>query len=306
MEKPYRDLNGYLRTRFGEKVDKLCLDGGFTCPNRDGRCGVGGCLFCGARGSGEQILAPARSVAEQVGREIARAEQSGRGVRRFIAYFQNFCGTYADISDLKRIYEAALADARVVGLAVATRPDCIDAAVVSLLKEIAARGYLVWVELGLQTASDEVAARMNIGCPRSRFTEACALLSAHGIEIVAHMMVGLPGEGRCEAIKTLQFLNRHPITGLKLHATYVLQDSGLAALYRSGDYQPLTREEYLSTVVELLTLARPDLVLHRLTGDPPRTSLLAPSWCLDKIGILNELHARMWRSDLTQGCRYRP
>ena len=304
MEKPYYDLNSYLRARFGERVDKICLDGGFTCPNRDGRVGRGGCLFCGERGAGEEILCPDAAVGEQMRRGILHAEESGRGVRRFIAYFQNFCGTYAKISDLRRIYDAALTDARTVGLAVATRPDCVDGAVADLLAEYAARGYFVWVELGLQTASDEVAAQMHIGYPRARFSEAVSLLASRGIEVVAHMMLGLPGEGLAESIHTAEFLNRHAVSGLKLHATYVLADSGLASLYTRGEYTPLTREEYIARVCEVLAHLRPDLVIHRLTGDPPRALLLAPDWCREKIEVLNCIHRYMREAGLRQGCRY--
>lgn len=302
MEKPWRDLSTFLREKFAEKTDKICLDGVFTCPNRDGRCGVGGCLFCSARGGGEFIKDHALPVGEQMARGIAAALASGRKARKFIAYFQNFSGTYAPTERLAALYREALADKRAVGLAVATRPDCITEENADLLARLA-RTHYVWVELGLQTASDTVARAMNIGYDRAEFSRAVSLLASRGVDTVAHMMVGLPGEGRADALRTVEWINRHPVRGIKLHATYVSEGSGLAALYRRGEYAPLTREEYTDTVTELLAAARPDLVIHRLTGDPPREGLLAPLWCREKIEILNEILRKMKERGLTQGCR---
>lgn len=305
MEKPWRDLSSFLREKFGEKTDKICLDGGFTCPNRDGRCGCGGCLFCSARGGGEFIKDHALPVGEQMKRGIAAALSSGRRAQKFIAYFQNFSGTYAPTARLEMLYREALADERTVGLAVATRPDCITEENANLLAMFA-KTHCVWVELGLQTASDAVARAMNIGYDRAEFSHAVSLLADRGIDTVAHMMVGLPGEGRAEAMRTMEFINRHPVSGIKIHATYVSEGSGLADLFRSGAYTPISREEYTDTAVGLLAAARPDLVIHRLTGDPPKEGLLAPLWCREKIEVLNEILRKMKERGLTQGCRYAP
>ena len=303
MEKPWRDLSSFLREKFGEKTDKICLDGGFTCPNRDGRCGRGGCLFCSARGGGEFIKDHALPVGEQMKRGIAAALSSGRRAQKFIAYFQNFSGTYAPTARLEMLYREALADKRTVGLAVATRPDCITEENADLLAMFA-KTHCVWVELGLQTASDAVARAMNIGYDRAEFSRAVSLLADRGIDTVAHMMVGLPGEGRAEAMRTMEFINRHPVSGFKIHATYVSEGSGLADLFRSGAYTPISREEYTDTAVGLLAAARPDLVIHRLTGDPPKEGLLAPLWCREKIEVLNEILRKMKERGLTQGCAY--
>lgn len=302
MEKPYRDLNGHLRARLGKKTVKLCIDGGFTCPNRDGTVGRGGCLFCGARGAGDFTDPSAGDIAAQVRARLDRP-RAGRVNDSFVAYFQSFSCTYAPCGVLAARYRAALCDPRIRALAVATRPDCINEENAALLAELAGEKY-VWVELGLQTASEETAARMRIGCPREAFTRAAALLARHGIDTVAHMMVGLPGEGRAEARATLELINRSPVTGLKIHATYVTEGSGLADLWRAGDYTPLTAEEYIDTAVDLLTHARPDLIIHRLTGDCPRELLLAPAWSRNKNYVLNEIHRRMWQAELTQGCFY--
>ena len=305
MEKPWRDLSGFLLEKFGEKTDKICIDGGFTCPNRDGRCGVGGCLFCSARGGGEFIPDPTLPVGEQMRRGIDAALTKGRRAKKFIAYFQNFSGTYAPTERLASLYREATADGRTVGLAVATRPDCITEENADLLAELEKTHY-VWVELGLQTSSDTVARALNIGYDRTEFSRAVSLLAARGIDTVAHMMVGLPGEGRTDVLQTVDFINRHAVTGIKIHATYVSEGSGLAALFERGAYTPIDREDYTDTVTEILSAARPDLVIHRLTGDPPKEGLLAPLWCREKIEVLNEILRKMKERRLVQGCAYVP
>ena len=301
-EKPYNDLSTFLRARLGYKTAKICIDGGFTCPNRDGRLGRGGCLFCGAHGVGDFTVSDA-NITAQVQARLA-SPLGGRRAERFIAYFQNFSGTYADVGTLRRRYDAALCDRRIVGLAVATRPDCITPAVADLLSSYAKRLY-VWVELGLQSAREDTAQAMRIGCTRDDFTRAAKLLSAAGIDTVAHMIVGLPGEGREDALNTLRFINRHPVTGIKIHSLYVMEGSGLADLWREGRYTPLTFEEYTQTVVALLCHARPDLVVHRLTGDCPKNELLAPLWSAEKNKVLDEIHRLLRVGGLYQGCLYR-
>lgn len=303
-QKPYCDLAAFLRRKVGYKTAKICIDGGFTCPNRDGRVATGGCLFCGERGAGDFAAPPETDITAQVIARLA-APIGGRRAERFVAYFQNFSGTYAPIGELRRCYDAALCDDRIVGLAIATRPDCVTPAVADLLAEYAKKTY-VWVELGLQTADTATAERMNIACPRGAFTEAVELLYARGIDTVAHMMVGLPGEGRAEALATLRFINRHPVAGIKIHSLYVMEGSALATLWRAGEYTPLTFTEYTETVVALLCHARPDLVVHRLTGDCPRDALLTPLWSGEKNKVLDEIHRLLRERGLTQGCLYTP
>ncbi|MBQ8350938.1 MAG: TIGR01212 family radical SAM protein [Clostridia bacterium] len=302
MEKPYRDLATYLKEKTGEKTVKLCIDGGFTCPNRDGSRSTGGCLFCGARGAGDFTLDPSLAIAEQVHTRLS-APLGGRRASRFIAYFQSFSSTYAPPVVLRARYDAALCDARVIGLAVATRPDCVDEAVADLLAEYAAH-MTVWVELGLQTASDETAARMNLACPRSEFSRAVALLTSRGVDTVAHMMVGLPGEGREDALSTLRMINAHPVCGVKIHSLYVMRDTPLAAMWQSGEYEPLTFAEYTETVALLLAHLRPDMVVHRLTGDCPKHELLAPLWSAEKNKVLDRIHAILRERGWRQGCLY--
>ncbi len=307
MMKPYRELSPYLRERLGGKTVKICIDGGFTCPNRDGTRGRGGCLFCGARGAGEFVCGSA-GVAEAITAGVTerlRHPLGGRRADRFLAYFQNFTGTYAPPAVLRERYDAALCDERVVGLAIATRADCVTEEIADLLAGYAERMY-VSVELGLQTASDTVAEEMHMACPRAAFPPAVSLLSARGIDTVAHILAGLPGEKPADVLRTGAFVNRHPFSGIKVHSLYVIEGSELASWWRAGRYRPWTEDAYVATVAELLARARPDLVVHRLTGDPPRETLLAPDWCREKNRVRNEIVHCMMAHGWEQGCLYIP
>lgn len=299
---PYNTLSSYLKERLGHKTVKICIDGGFTCPNRDGSLSTGGCRFCSERGSGEFAAVAERGITEAVQARLA-SPLGGRRAERYIAYFQNFSGTYAPVDTLRRRYDAALCDPRIIGLAVATRPDCVTEEIVDLLATYARRLY-VSVELGLQTASDEVATRMNIACPRAAFTRTVHLLAERGIDVVAHIMVGLPGEDRAEALATMDFVNRHPVKGIKIHSLYVAQGTALAEDCRSGNYIPLSFADYTETVACLLAHARPDLVIHRITGDPSKDTLIAPAWCTDKRRVLDAITQKMKKNGWYQGCFY--
>lgn len=303
MQKPYRDLAGYLRERTGGKCAKIALDGGFSCPNRDGTVGIGGCAFCSASGAGEFAERASRGTPAAIRAAVLSrlAAPHARRADRFIAYFQAFSSTYAPIETLRARYAAALCDGRIVGLAVGTRPDCITEEIADLFAEIAKTHY-VSVELGLQTASDKTASEMGIACPRSRFAEAVRLLASRGIDTVAHLMIGLPGESREDYLRTLALVNSLPVSGIKLHSVYVLQNTRLATLYTRGEYTPLSREEYVDTVCELIAHARPDLVIHRLGGDAPKSELLAPAWNADKRGTLDEIHKALASRGINQGC----
>lgn len=304
MEKPYRDIGTYLKEKLGRKAVKLCLDGGFTCPNRDGSKATGGCMFCGARGAGDFAPNAHLPIEEQVRMRLS-APLGGRRASCYIAYFQNFSATYAPLAVLRARYDAALCDGRIVGLAVATRPDCIDEGVADLLAEYAAR-MPVWVELGVQTASEETAARMNMACPRPQFAHAVALLATRHVDTVAHMMVGLPGEGCAAALDTLRLIQAQPVWGIKIHSLYVMQGAPLAALWRAGGYTPLSFEEYTETVAILVAHMRPDIVVHRLTGDCPKGELLAPAWSAEKNKVLERIHAILHEHGWYQGCLYTP
>ncbi len=294
----YRNLGSYLRTRYGGNVDKMCLDGGFTCPNRDGTCGTGGCIFCGERGAGEHIRGRI-----DIPSQVAAFFRARPKVRRAIAYFQNFTSTYAPIDTLHSLYTDAIRDERVVALAVGTRPDCITEPIAELLAELHTHTD-VWVELGLQTSSDQTARRINRGYPTADFDRAYRLLRKRGIGVVAHMMIGLPGEGRTEIEQTLAYLNHFDLFGIKLHSVYVMRDTILERMYKDGTYTPISEDDYVETVVHLLTHLPPDLTVHRLTGDCRRDRLVAPLWSADKDRVLARVTQMLAERDLTQGCFY--
>lgn len=288
----YRNLSGYLREKYGRRLKKICIDGGFTCPNRDGKCGTGGCIFCGERGAGEHID-PTLSIREQVARGLA----AGKDEDLFIAYFQNFTNTYASVEVLRERYFAALTDERIKILSVGTRPDCIDREVCELLCEIG-KSREVWVELGLQTANDRTAEAINRGYPLSRFIEAAELLREYGLKLVVHLMLGLPGEGLDDYRATASLVSSLSPFGVKIHSVYVMEGTRLAEDYRKGLYTPPTLSEYVEGVCEVISRLGKETVLHRITGDCPRDMLLAPEWNTDKRRVIDEINKELSRRAL--------
>ena len=292
----YNNLSGYLRKKYGRRLKKICIDGGFTCPNRDGKCGTGGCIYCGERGAGEHIDA-SHSITEQVRAALDRASDN----ELFIAYFQSFTNTYADIDTLRRRYDAALIDDRIKVLSVGTRPDCIDEDVCALLAEYA-KEREVWVELVLQTASDETARIINRGYGRDVFERAVKLLCEYGIKTVVHMIIGLPGENTDDVMKTADYIAKFPIFGLKIHSIYVMAGTKLAEMYAQKLYTPPTLTEFLDGAAYTLARMPDDVVIHRLTGDCPSGMLIAPEWNTDKNAVIAAINARMRELGYTQGC----
>jgi radical SAM protein (TIGR01212 family) len=292
MTLPYLDLNTHLQRRFGARVQKITLDAGLSCPNRDGRVGTGGCLYCNARGSGTGAWGRGLSLTRQL--EEGRARLAKRyGVQRFIAYFQSFSNTYAPRARLQELYDEALAFPQVVGLSVGTRPDCLGDEVLELLAAYA-RDRLVWLELGLQSAHEATLRRLNRGHGVACFTQAVGRAAARG------------GEGPREMAATAAYLAGLPLQGVKIHLLYVLQGSGLARLYEAGEYQCLTEDEYVSRVVDFIEVLPAHLVIHRVTGDPHREELLAPEWCLDKARVLQRLGEEFSRRGTCQGSKADP
>ena len=281
--KRYNRLTEYLKNKFGERTLKICIDGGFTCPNRDGTAGIGGCIFCSEHGSGDHL-----NSSKNIQAQIESYFSSYRSTRanKFIAYFQNFTNTYDTIANLKLKYDSALIDDRIVALAVATRPDCITEEVVKLLKSYNEK-YYVWVELGLQTANDQTGILINRGYSSKQFSDAVALLNKYKIDVVTHIMVGLPGETNDDLHNTVKFINNHNIQGLKIHSTYVIQNTKLAQMYYDGKYTPLELDNYLNSVVYILTHISPNIVIHRISGDAPKDLLIAPEWNAHKKVVLN-------------------
>ncbi len=296
----YKHLNKYLKDKFGERTLKICLDGGFTCPNRDGRVGYGGCAFCSERGSGEHIIAD--NISNQVKNYFTsyKAERANK----FIAYFQNFTNTYDSIENLKMKYDAALIDDRIVALAIATRPDCISEDVCKLLKSYSER-YYVWVELGLQTSNENTGKIINRCYTDEQFSAAVSLLNKYNIDVVTHIMVGLPGENFDDIKNTVNFINNHSIQGLKIHSTYVVKNTRLADMYFNGKYTPISLEYYLDCACYILTHISPDIIIHRVSGDAPKDLLIAPDWNLHKKWIINGLDKLLRDKYLYQGMDYK-
>lgn len=297
----YKHLNKYLKDKFGERTLKICIDGGFTCPNRDGSKSIGGCIFCSEKGSGEHIKV-SNNISEQV-KNYFKSYKAQRA-NKFIAYFQNFTNTYDILENLKLKYDAALIDNRIVALAVATRPDCINEDIVKLLKSYSDK-YYVWVELGLQTANDETGKLINRCYSSEQFSKAVELLNKYNIDVVTHIMVGLPNECQQDLEHTVDFINQHDIQGLKIHSCYVVKSTKLATMYENGEYLPLTLEEYLNSATYVLTHINPNIVIHRISGDAPKDLLLVPAWNLHKKWIINGFDKLLREKNLFQGMYYK-
>ena len=293
----YKHLNIYLKEIFGERTLKICVDGNFACPNRDGKCGVGGCIFCGEKGSGEQLKK--LPIHEQIEKHLA--SYRGERANKFIVYFQNFTNTYDSVENLKRRYDEALAtDQRIVGLEVATRPDCIDEDICRLLESYTNK-YYVCVELGLQTSNDEIGKVINRGYNSEVFTKAVNILRKHNIHVVAHIMVGLPGETDKIIEDTVQFINSHDIQGIKIHSCYVIEGTKLCDIYKEGEYKAISFDYYMDKLVWIITHLREDLIIHRVMGDAPKDILVAPDWNIHKMKVLAELDRRLRVNNLKQG-----
>lgn len=302
LGKPYYSLNAYLQQRFHEKVYKVSLDGGMTCPNRDGTLGSRGCIFCSAGGSGDFAADRRLPIGRQIDSQIAMI-RAKRPVNRFIAYFQAYTNTYAPVSYLEQIFTEAVSHPDICAVSVGTRPDCLGATTLDLLARLN-RIKPFWVELGLQTIHPRTADYIRRGYPLSCFTDAVEALHARGLEIVVHLILGLPGESAGDVLQSIDFMNRLPISGIKLQLLHVLKNTDLAADYAAGKFQVLTQEAYLELVLQCVERLRPDIVIHRLTGDGPKDLLLAPLWSTRKRSVLNELHHRMAVRQIRQGGNY--
>ncbi len=313
MEKErYNHLNKYLKNKFGERTLKICIDGGFTCPNRDGTISKNGCIFCSEKGSGEHIekfksnyLVACNKLdiqIQNIQNQITNYFNSYKAERanKFIAYFQNFTNTYDSIENLKLKYDSSLIDNRIVALAVATRPDCINEDICKLLSSYKNK-LDVWVELGLQTSNDEIGKLINRGYTSSSFTNAVKLLNKYNIEIITHLMVGLPNESFDDIKNTIEFINNHNIQGLKIHSTYVVKNTVLEQMYKNGSYTPITLENYIETASYILTHISPNIIIHKISGDAPKDLLVAPEWNSHKKWIINGLDKYLRENDLWQG-----
>ena len=291
-----------LKKRFGEKVYRIALNGGMTCPNRDGRAGYGGCIFCSGGGSGEFAADPALSVREQIGEGKKRLSKK-RPVRTYIAYFQAFTNTYAPVPYLRALFTEAISCPEIAVLSAATRPDCLPDDVVNLLSELN-QIKPVWIELGLQTMHEDTARRIRRGYDLSVFEDAVRRLRQAGIEVIVHVILGLPGEDAARMLETIDYLNHLDIQGIKLHLLHILKGTDLAEQYTREPFPVFTMDEYVQMIVACVERLRPDIVIHRLTGDGPKDLLIAPLWSSAKRQVLNNIHREFRLQDTWQGKKY--
>jgi len=301
MAKRYNDFNTHLRGLFGCRVQKITIDAGLSCPNRDGTISTGGCIYCNVRGSGTGAYAQGISITEQLIRG-KNALAKRYKAKKFLAYFQSFSNTYASLDRLKRLYEEALAVEDVVGLSIGTRPDCIDEAILDLVSGYV-NDYLVWMEYGLQSARDETLSLINRGHDVQCFKQAVAATKNRGINICAHVILGLPHENRTHMLQTAEMIAGMGIDGVKIHLLYVIKGTPLEALYRQGKYRCLSQEEYVDLVCDFLECLPKDMVIQRLTGDPHPEEIVAPEWSLKKSQTLFLIEDTLERRDSRQGKR---
>lgn len=302
LDRPYYSLDAYCKKRYGSKVYKIALDAGLTCPNRDGTLGNRGCIFCSAGGSGDFAVKPMSSVTDQLkaGQEMFGKKKTGN---LFIAYFQAYTNTYGPIEYLAQIYEEALKQPQIVGISIATRPDCLPAEVLDLLTSLRQKypSKDIWIELGLQTIHDTTASYIRRGYKLEVFETAVAHLKARNIPVIVHVILGLPGENTSLVLETIHYLNKLSIFGIKLQLLHVLKDTDMALDYQSGKFETLSKEDYQELLITCLKNLSPDIVIHRLTGDGPRDLLISPTWSIYKRDFFNSLHRHLKQTGEYQG-----
>ena len=289
----YRTLNDYYREKYGCKVYKLSLDGGFTCPNRDGTVGIGGCIFCSAYGGGEFAEGGCQSVAQQLRRAKRRVEAKNKG-GKYIAYFQSFTGTYGPLERLEELYRAAMEPEDIVGLSIGTRPDCLSKAVVALLERLN-RIKPISIELGLQTVHEATVRYIRRGYDNEVYFDAVRRLKAAALDVVTHIIIGLPGEDASMAVETTRQAVYAGTDGVKFHLLHVLRGTDLEIDYAAGKFQCLSLPEYAEILKQCLSALPAHIVVHRITGDGAKRDLVAPLWSADKKRVLNYLNQYLTR-----------
>jgi len=299
MRQRYYDFNTYLRSTFGCRVQKISLDAGLSCPNRDGRISTGGCIYCNARGSGTGAFAKGLSVVDQV-IQGKRALKKRYKAKKFIAYFQSFSNTYATVETLRHLYEQALSIDDVVGISIGTRPDCVDPPILELLQGYV-KNYLVWIEYGLQSAHDSTLKQIHRGHDFKCFKHAVEKTKNRGIKICAHVILGLPDEEKSHMIETANAIGNMGIDGIKIHLLYVVKGTKLDQRYRAGQYRCLSQAEYVDIVCDFLEHLPKNMVIQRLTGDPHPGELVAPKWSLKKAETLRLIKEALEKRDSWQG-----
>ncbi len=292
-----RTVNQYLKDKYGQKIYKIAIDGGFTCPNRDGKLDTRGCIFCSSGGSGDFAGNKNLSITEQIEQGKKRVESkmpSGRqgGNNRYIAYFQAFTNTYASVAHLRSLYMEAVENPHIVSLSIGTRPDCLSDEILNLLEEINCIKP-VWIELGLQTIHEKTAEYIRRGYPLQVYDEAVRELKKRNIDVITHIILGLPGETRADMLESVRYVGESGVQGIKLQLLHVLKGTDLEMDYRNGLFKCMTMEEYIDLISDCLDILPDDIIIHRLTGDGPKKILIAPEWSADKKRVLNELQKKI-------------
>jgi radical SAM protein (TIGR01212 family) len=299
LDKRYHSLNYELRKTFGEKIFKLSLDGGFTCPNRDGKIGFKGCIFCSDKGSGEYASDKNLSIKDQIESQINLLKDKwSHG--KYIAYFQNFTNTYAPVDILRKKYEDAISCKNVVGLAIATRADCLDDNVIDLLEELSKKTYL-WVEIGIQTIHDKSGKFLRRGYNFSLFEEKVKKLREKNINIITHLIIGIPNETKKMIFESIDKISKMDIQGVKLHLLHIIKGTDLEKYYLESKFKLLEKEEYIHLICDILERLNPNIVIHRMTGDGSKDTLLEPWWSLDKRSVLNAIDKELKKRNSYQG-----
>lgn len=306
-DKPYHSLDYELKRQFGQKIYKVSLDGGMSCPNRDGTVGTGGCTFCSQGGSGEFAVRRTGypDVWEQIEQAKTRVHRKISGEGKYIAYFQSYTNTYAPVDYLRTLFERAITHPDIVALSVGTRPDCLGDEVVALLKELN-RQKPVWVELGLQTIHEKTAERIHRGYRLEVFEDAYRRLKEAGLTVVVHVILGLPGETKKEMLETVDYLGKIPVDGIKLQLLHILKGSQMAAEYEKNPFSLMELEEYLDLILTCVARLPQSVVIHRLSGDGAKALLIGPAWSANKKLVLNRMMQKFRENGIFQGCQRAP
>lgn len=306
-EKHYLTLNNYLKNKYNEKVFKISLNGNFSCPNRDGKISTLGCLFCSAKGSGDFAGDKTLSIPnqfEEVKKQIEKKWPNGS----YIAYFQANTNTYGTVDELRKrfdqiIHNGKLLDPKIKILSIATRPDCLNKDIIKYLKELS-KQITIWIELGFQTSNEESAKYLNRGYDNEVLVDAVHSLKKIGVNVIVHIINGLPNENKNDMLNTIDFLNKLPIDGIKIHMLHVINNSPLGNIYKNNPFSLLTLEQYVDITVTQLRMLKPNIVIHRITGDADKNELIAPLWILKKFVVMNEIDKLMRKNNYYQGDLY--
>lgn len=299
MQPYYYSFNEYVQSRFGEKLYKLSLETGCTCPTRDGTLGTDGCIFCSAGGSGEFAQKPLDNIHLQIERAKAQVSKKFKGTH-YIAYFQSYTNTYGDIAWLRQIYFTAAENPCVKAVSIATRPDCLPPEVLQMLKELN-EIKPVFVELGLQTIHESTAQFIRRGYPLPVYEQAVSDLHGIGVHVVTHLILGLPQETKEQMLESVRYVGKIGTDGLKLQLLHVLKGTDLEKIYRSGAFHTLEKEEYIDLLCDCIEVLPQNTVIHRLTGDAPKALLISPTWSSNKKDVLNSIHRAFLARDIRQG-----